>query len=169
MVSMRGAAAIVGVGQLPWYKRATAPEPEMKLALRAAADPEHTLLEAFPELVARVVEADEAMLTKAVLHERSSSSAVPNNNPVRRVPWIVCRTHSPVAADLREYSSVLSLFSTRSTDDLSTRGRKGSVDPPEAAIGERPLLARVGTLVAARRARYRCISTPMSTSRGGHA
>src|SRR4029079_14316922 len=31
----RGAAAIVGVGQLPWYKRATAPEPEMKLALRA--------------------------------------------------------------------------------------------------------------------------------------
>jgi len=32
---MRGAAAIVGLGQLPWYKRATAPEPEMKLALRA--------------------------------------------------------------------------------------------------------------------------------------
>ena len=36
MVSpMRGAAAVVGIGQMPWYKRATAPDPEMKLALRA--------------------------------------------------------------------------------------------------------------------------------------
>lgn len=32
---MRGAAAIVGIGQLPWYKRGTSPEPEMKMALRA--------------------------------------------------------------------------------------------------------------------------------------
>jgi acetyl-CoA acetyltransferase len=32
---MRGAAAVVGLGQTPWYKRGTAPEPEMKLALRA--------------------------------------------------------------------------------------------------------------------------------------
>src|SRR4051812_28727379 len=32
---MRGAAAVVGIGQTPWYKRGTAPDPEMKLALRA--------------------------------------------------------------------------------------------------------------------------------------
>src|SRR5262245_7908401 len=35
MSNLRGRAAIVGIGQLPWYKRATAPDPEMKLALRA--------------------------------------------------------------------------------------------------------------------------------------
>jgi acetyl-CoA acetyltransferase len=33
--SMRGAAAIVGIGQTPYYKRGTSPDPEMKLALRA--------------------------------------------------------------------------------------------------------------------------------------
>jgi acetyl-CoA acetyltransferase len=33
--SLRASAAVVGLGQTPWYKRATAPEPEMKLALRA--------------------------------------------------------------------------------------------------------------------------------------
>ncbi len=32
---MRGATAIVGIGQVPHYKRGTAPEPEMKLCLRA--------------------------------------------------------------------------------------------------------------------------------------
>ncbi|MEZ0134309.1 MULTISPECIES: thiolase C-terminal domain-containing protein [Novosphingobium] len=32
---MRGAAAIVGIGQTPYYKRGTSPEPELKLALRA--------------------------------------------------------------------------------------------------------------------------------------
>jgi acetyl-CoA acetyltransferase len=32
---LRGKAAVVGIGQLPWYKRGTAPEPESKLALRA--------------------------------------------------------------------------------------------------------------------------------------
>jgi acetyl-CoA acetyltransferase len=32
---MRGATAIVGIGQTPYYKRGTAPEPELKLALRA--------------------------------------------------------------------------------------------------------------------------------------
>lgn len=31
----RGAAAVVGIGQTPYYKRGTAPEPELKLALRA--------------------------------------------------------------------------------------------------------------------------------------
>ena len=35
MSSLRGTAAIVGVGRTPWYKRGTAPDPEMKLALRA--------------------------------------------------------------------------------------------------------------------------------------
>ncbi len=35
MSKMRGTAAIVGIGQTPWYKRATAPDPEMKLAMRA--------------------------------------------------------------------------------------------------------------------------------------
>jgi acetyl-CoA acetyltransferase len=33
--TLRGRAAVVGIGQLPWYKRGTAPEPEGKLALRA--------------------------------------------------------------------------------------------------------------------------------------
>lgn len=33
--SMRGATAIVGIGQTPYYKRGTSPEPELKLALRA--------------------------------------------------------------------------------------------------------------------------------------
>jgi acetyl-CoA acetyltransferase len=33
--ALRGRAAIVGVGQTPWYKRGTAPDPEMKMALRA--------------------------------------------------------------------------------------------------------------------------------------
>ncbi|HZU63574.1 MAG TPA: transporter [Novosphingobium sp.] len=32
---MRGATAIVGIGQTPYYKRGTSPEPELKLALRA--------------------------------------------------------------------------------------------------------------------------------------
>lgn len=32
---MRGAAAIVGIGQTPYYKRGTSPEPELKLAIRA--------------------------------------------------------------------------------------------------------------------------------------
>jgi acetyl-CoA acetyltransferase len=32
---MRGATAIVGIGQTPYYKRGTAPEPELKLAIRA--------------------------------------------------------------------------------------------------------------------------------------
>ena len=35
MSSLRGAAAVVGLGQTAWYKRGTAPEPEMKLAMRA--------------------------------------------------------------------------------------------------------------------------------------
>lgn len=35
MGNLRGAAAIVGVGQTPWYKRGTAPDPEMKLAMKA--------------------------------------------------------------------------------------------------------------------------------------
>ncbi|MBN2973359.1 hypothetical protein JW805_15220 [Roseomonas aeriglobus] len=33
--SMRGSAAIVGIGQTPYYKRGTSPDAEMKLALRA--------------------------------------------------------------------------------------------------------------------------------------
>ena len=32
---MRGATAVVGIGQTPYYKRGTSPEPELKLALRA--------------------------------------------------------------------------------------------------------------------------------------
>jgi len=32
---MRGAAAIVGIGQTPYYKRGTSPEPELALAVRA--------------------------------------------------------------------------------------------------------------------------------------
>lgn len=35
MSKMRGAAAIVGIGQTPYYKRGTSPEPELKLALQA--------------------------------------------------------------------------------------------------------------------------------------
>jgi acetyl-CoA acetyltransferase len=35
MSRLRGAAAVVGLGQTPWYKRGTSGEPEMKLALRA--------------------------------------------------------------------------------------------------------------------------------------
>lgn len=35
MSSFRGAAAIVGIGQTPYYKRGTSPDGEMKLALRA--------------------------------------------------------------------------------------------------------------------------------------
>ncbi len=35
MTKLRGAAAIVGIGQTPYYKRASAPDPEIKLALRA--------------------------------------------------------------------------------------------------------------------------------------
>lgn len=35
MTKFRGAAAIVGIGQTPYYKRGTSPEPELKLALRA--------------------------------------------------------------------------------------------------------------------------------------
>ena len=35
MSKMRGAAAIVGIGQTPYYKRGTSPEPELKLAIRA--------------------------------------------------------------------------------------------------------------------------------------
>lgn len=33
--SMRGSAAIVGIGQTPYYRRGTSPHPEMKLALQA--------------------------------------------------------------------------------------------------------------------------------------
>lgn len=35
MTGIRGAAAVVGIGQTPYYKRATSPDPEIKLALRA--------------------------------------------------------------------------------------------------------------------------------------
>lgn len=35
MSSIRGATAIVGIGQTPYYKRGTSPDPELKLALRA--------------------------------------------------------------------------------------------------------------------------------------
>jgi acetyl-CoA acetyltransferase len=35
MSKLRGAAAIVGIGQTPYYKRGTSPEPELKLCLRA--------------------------------------------------------------------------------------------------------------------------------------
>jgi acetyl-CoA acetyltransferase len=34
-MKFRGSAAIVGIGQTPYYKRGTSPEPELKLALRA--------------------------------------------------------------------------------------------------------------------------------------
>lgn len=37
MSKLRGAAAIVGIGQTPYYKRGTSPEPEVKLAIRAIA------------------------------------------------------------------------------------------------------------------------------------
>jgi len=33
--TLRGATAIVGIGQTPYYKRATSPDPELKLCLRA--------------------------------------------------------------------------------------------------------------------------------------
>ena len=35
MTALRGATAIVGIGQTPYYKRGMAPEPELKLCLRA--------------------------------------------------------------------------------------------------------------------------------------
>ena len=35
MDPFRGASAIAGIGQTPYWKRGTAPEPEMKLCLRA--------------------------------------------------------------------------------------------------------------------------------------
>lgn len=35
MNKLRGAAAIAGIGQTPYYKRGTSPEPELKLAIRA--------------------------------------------------------------------------------------------------------------------------------------
>lgn len=35
MSNFRGAAAVVGIGQTPYYKRGTSPDPEIKLALRA--------------------------------------------------------------------------------------------------------------------------------------
>ena len=35
MSGFRGATAVVGVGQTPYYKRGTSPDPELKLALRA--------------------------------------------------------------------------------------------------------------------------------------
>ncbi len=35
MSVFRGRTAVVGIGQTPYYKRATSPDPEMKLALRA--------------------------------------------------------------------------------------------------------------------------------------
>ena len=31
----RGSAAVVGIGQTPYYKRGSSPDPEIKLALRA--------------------------------------------------------------------------------------------------------------------------------------
>lgn len=34
-VNIRGAAAVVGVGQLPWYKRGTAPDSEFEMAVQA--------------------------------------------------------------------------------------------------------------------------------------
>jgi acetyl-CoA acetyltransferase len=33
--SLRGAAAVVGIGQLPWYKRGTSPDDETKMAMKA--------------------------------------------------------------------------------------------------------------------------------------
>ena len=38
MTGLRGTAAIVGIGQTPYFKRGAAPEPEMKLCLRAIAE-----------------------------------------------------------------------------------------------------------------------------------
>jgi acetyl-CoA acetyltransferase len=35
MTKLRGSAAIVGIGQTPYYKRGTSPDPEIKLAIRA--------------------------------------------------------------------------------------------------------------------------------------
>jgi acetyl-CoA acetyltransferase len=35
MSKFRGHTAIVGIGQTPYYKRGTSPDPELKLALRA--------------------------------------------------------------------------------------------------------------------------------------
>jgi acetyl-CoA acetyltransferase len=38
MSKLRGATAIVGIGQTPYYKRGTSPDPELKLCLRAIVD-----------------------------------------------------------------------------------------------------------------------------------
>lgn len=38
VTNLRGAAAVVGIGQTPYYKRGTSPDPEMKLCLRAIAE-----------------------------------------------------------------------------------------------------------------------------------
>jgi acetyl-CoA acetyltransferase len=38
MSGLRGATAIVGIGQTPYYKRATSPDPELKLCLRAIVE-----------------------------------------------------------------------------------------------------------------------------------
>lgn len=38
MSKFRGAAAVVGIGQTPYYKRATSPEPELKLAICAITE-----------------------------------------------------------------------------------------------------------------------------------
>lgn len=38
MSRLRGATAIVGIGQTPYYKRGTSPDPELKLALRAIVE-----------------------------------------------------------------------------------------------------------------------------------
>jgi len=38
MTQLRGATAIVGIGQTPYYKRGTSPDPELKLCLRAIVD-----------------------------------------------------------------------------------------------------------------------------------
>lgn len=38
MSRLRGATAIVGIGQTPYYKRGTSPDPELKLCLRAIVD-----------------------------------------------------------------------------------------------------------------------------------
>lgn len=37
-MTLRGSAAIVGIGQTPYYKRGTSPDPELKLCLRAIAE-----------------------------------------------------------------------------------------------------------------------------------
>lgn len=36
--TLRGAAAVVGIGETPYYKRGTSPEPELKLCVRAIVD-----------------------------------------------------------------------------------------------------------------------------------